>query len=137
MVDRDEEGEESKDLTLMTLPVITTVSLVVFVAWGTFKLTTEKYMLENRLEKMAAVLDVLTRSTKDVVQLLSVKVQEGWTVSDMAEWCQTQKSKYPDLVCPASWKKADNSKLNSLEKKLDTTLENVMQESAGEAHVKQ
>lgn len=91
---------QTQDLTKSFIPFLTTVSLVAFVAWGTFIVTKAQIQTEQRLVRTAELVAELTDAVATMAEVGNLKAREQWTWIDMTRWCLEQKAKYPDMVCP-------------------------------------
>lgn len=69
------EHERRLDLTILSLPVITVVSLILFVAWSTFTVAQEKGRYDNRLEATTKLIEQLAVATKDLADSVAMRSQ--------------------------------------------------------------
>ena len=96
----NEQKNAMMDISKSSLPSILVVTIMVFVAYSTFVLTTEKNRVDRRFEVAADLINELANSTRELTELLSIRTRSRWSKLDMANWCVQQKLKYPDLECP-------------------------------------
>lgn len=95
-----DSGDDSRDLTKAYLPFLTTISLVLFVAWGTFIVTRAQLSTEQKFGKVAVLLADLTETVKDLSEVNALSKRTQWSWVDMTQWCLEQKAKYAELTCP-------------------------------------
>jgi hypothetical protein len=96
----DDMKSKIVDVSSGTLPIIVAFTMMGFVAYATFILTTEKNRIDRRFEVTADLISELTSSTKELAGVVSGRTTERWTKFEMAAWCVEQKLKYPELICP-------------------------------------
>lgn len=95
------EHERRLDLTILSLPVITVVSLILFVAWSTFTVAQEKGRYDNRLEATTKLIEQLAVATKDLADSVAMRSQVWWSREDMSSFCRDVKELNPGFKCPS------------------------------------
>jgi hypothetical protein len=115
-------GEErSPDLTKSYIPFLTTISLVVFVAWATYIVTDAVNKFHSRVESTVLIVKELAFTTKELTSVVQSRTDNWWSRHDMVLWCIEQKQKYVELACPPTGELRGTGSFRGQSDRLDRT----------------
>lgn len=84
----------------LTLPIVTIVGLLGFVAWGTFMLTTERNRIDKRIDRLVDSVEHLASSFESYSKSIDAALKSNYSLADHELW-----SARTEILNP-SWKSA-------------------------------
>ena len=84
----------------LTLPIVTIVGLLGFVAWGTFMLTAERNRIDKRIDRLVDSVEHLARSFEAYSKSIDAALKSNYSLADHELW-----SARTEILNPA-WKSA-------------------------------